>query len=157
MGSNKGREEAMRKRKLILVGIVVIVLLTGAALAASQYQLDRSVVSGGGGDRSSTNYALHDVVGEAVVGASESSSYKMSAGFLAPPESQGICGDATGNGKVTVSDGRRIFLHILDPETYPISCPWAADVTGNGKITVSDGRRIFLHILDPDTYPLECQ
>jgi hypothetical protein len=68
----------------------------------------------------------------------------------------GICGDATGNGKVTVSDGRRIFLHILDPDTYPIVDPWAADVTGNGKITVSDGRRIFLHILDPDTYPLEC-
>jgi hypothetical protein len=67
-----------------------------------------------------------------------------------------ICGDATGNGKVTVSDGRRIFLHILDPDTYPIVNPWAADVTGNGKITVSDGRRIFLHILDPDTYPLEC-
>jgi parallel beta-helix repeat protein len=70
---------------------------------------------------------------------------------------QAICGDVNRSGKATVSDGRRIFLHILDPDTYPICCPWAADVTGNGKITVSDGRRIFLHILDPDTYPLECQ
>jgi hypothetical protein len=148
----------MRNRKLILVGIMVVVLLTGGAvLAATQYGIDRSVVSGGGGDRSSTNYALHDVIGEAVVGTSQSDSYKMSAGFLTPPEPQGICGDATGNGKVTVSDGRRIFLHILDPDTYPIDNPWAADVTGNGKITVSDGRRIFLHILDPDAYPLECQ
>jgi uncharacterized repeat protein (TIGR01451 family) len=33
-----------------------------------------------------------------------------------------VCGDATGNGKVTVSDGRRIFLHILDPRTYPLQC-----------------------------------
>jgi hypothetical protein len=147
----------MRKKKFIMISVLVLFLLAGAvALAASQYQIGRFVVSGGGGERSSANYGLHDVVGEAAVGTSQGDSYKISAGFRTPPEPEGMCGDATGNGRVTVSDGRRIFLHILDPETYPIDNPWAADVTGNGKITVSDGRRIFLHILDPDTYPLEC-
>jgi hypothetical protein len=57
-----------------------------------------------------------------------------------------VCGDATGDGKVTMADGRRIYMHIIyDVE---LNCdPCEADVTGDGKITMADGRRIYMHII----------
>ena len=56
----------------------------------------------------------------------------------------GVCGDATGDGMVTMADGRRIYMHKIY-ET-PLDCsPWEADVTGDGMVTMADGRRIYMH------------
>ncbi len=56
----------------------------------------------------------------------------------------GVCGDATGDGKVTMADGRRIYMHKIYGTSLDCS-PWAADVTGDGKVTMADGRRIYMH------------
>jgi hypothetical protein len=56
----------------------------------------------------------------------------------------GVCGDATGDGMVTMADGRRIYMHKI--YGTPLDCsPWAADVTGDGMVTMADGRRIYMH------------
>jgi hypothetical protein len=58
----------------------------------------------------------------------------------------GVCGDATGDDKVTMADGRRIYMHII--HGVELNCdPCEADVTGDGKITMADGRRIYMHII----------
>ena len=55
-----------------------------------------------------------------------------------------LCGDVTGDGKVTMADGRRIYMHII--YGVELNCdPCEADVTGDGKITMADGRRIYMH------------
>lgn len=56
----------------------------------------------------------------------------------------GVCGDATGDGMVTMADGRRIYMHKI--YGTPLDCsPWGADVTGDGMVTMADGRRIYMH------------
>ena len=55
-----------------------------------------------------------------------------------------VCGDATGDDKVTMADGRRIYMHKIYGTA--LNCdPCEADVTGDGKITMADGRRIYMH------------
>ena len=56
----------------------------------------------------------------------------------------GVCGDATGDDKVTMADGRRIYMHKIYGTALDCS-PWEADVTGDGKVTMADGRRIYMH------------
>jgi hypothetical protein len=57
-----------------------------------------------------------------------------------------VCGDATGDDKVTMADGRRIYMNII--YGVELNCdPCEADVTGDGKITMADGRRIYMHMI----------
>jgi subtilase family serine protease/uncharacterized membrane protein len=68
-----------------------------------------------------------------------------------------VCGDVTGDNKVTMGDARRIEMWLLYPEDYPIHNLWAADVTGDGAVTGDDARRIIMWLSDPEQYPLACR
>jgi hypothetical protein len=65
-----------------------------------------------------------------------------------------MCGDVNSDGKVTMSDVRKVFNRYLDPN-YPLDLPWAADVNGDGKVSMSDVRKVFNRFLDP-SYDLNC-
>ena len=65
-----------------------------------------------------------------------------------------MCGDVNCDGKVTMSDVRKVFNRYLDPN-YPLDSPWAADVNCDGKVTMSDVRKVFNRYLDPG-YDLNC-
>jgi hypothetical protein len=65
-----------------------------------------------------------------------------------------MCGDVNGDGKVTMSDVRKVFNRYLNP-SYPLDLPWAADVNCDGKVTMSDVRKVFNRYLDRG-YDLNC-
>jgi hypothetical protein len=65
-----------------------------------------------------------------------------------------MCGDVNCDGKVTMSDVRKVFNRYLDPN-YPLDLSWAADVNCDGKVTMSDVRKVFNRYLDPG-YDLNC-
>ena len=65
-----------------------------------------------------------------------------------------MCGDVNCDGKVTMSDVRKVFNRYLDPN-YPLVLSWAADVNCDGKVTMSDVRKVFNRYLDPG-YGLNC-
>ena len=65
-----------------------------------------------------------------------------------------MCGDVNCDGKVTMSDVRKVFNRYLDPN-YPLDLLWAADVNGDGKVSMSDVRKVFNRYLDPE-YELNC-
>ena len=65
-----------------------------------------------------------------------------------------MCGDVNCDGRVTMSDVRKVFNRYLDPN-YPLDLPWAADVNCDGKVTMSDVRKVFNRYLDPG-YELNC-
>ena len=65
-----------------------------------------------------------------------------------------MCGDVNCDGKVTMSDVRKVFNRYLD-QNYPLDLLWAADVNCNGKVTMSDVRKVFNRYLDPG-YGLNC-
>jgi len=74
-------------------------------------------------------------------------------------ENPGTCSDADCDGKVTMNDGRQIFMYLIyGPEKYPICDAWAADCDGIAGITMNDGRQIFMNLIyGVDKYPLVCQ
>ena len=65
-----------------------------------------------------------------------------------------MCGDVNCDGKVTMSDVRKVFNRYLDQD-YPLDLPWAADVNSDGKATMSDVRKVFNRYIDPG-YELNC-
>jgi hypothetical protein len=65
-----------------------------------------------------------------------------------------MCGDVNSDGKVTMSDVRKVFNRYLDPN-YPLDLPWAADVNCDGRVTMSDVRKVFNRYLDSG-YELNC-
>jgi PKD repeat protein len=70
----------------------------------------------------------------------------------------GVCGDVNNDGKLTMGDGRLIYLNVIygDAE-YPLANPWAADVNDDDKITMGDGRLVYLHVIyGAEEYPLNC-
>jgi parallel beta-helix repeat protein len=71
--------------------------------------------------------------------------------------SPGSCGDADGDGTVTMNDGRQIFMYLIyGDDDYPIN-PLAADCDGEPGITMNDGRQIFMYLIyGGDDYPLQC-
>jgi len=70
----------------------------------------------------------------------------------------GLCGDVDCDGKVTMGDGRQIWMNIIyGADEYPLCNTWAADVDCDGKVTMGDGRQIWMNIIyGADEYPLNC-
>lgn len=85
-------------------------------------------------------------------------SYKVPANASNGTVQIGICGDVNSDGRVTMGDGRLVYLNaIYGDEEYPLANPWAADVNCDGKITMGDGRLIYLNVIYGTTeYPLGC-
>jgi hypothetical protein len=69
----------MRKRALLLVGLLCFTGLAGA-MVSTNYNLSWHVNGGGGGPMSSTNYKLGGTVGQ-VIGVSESTNYRLEGGY----------------------------------------------------------------------------
>ena len=65
--------------------------------------------------------------------------------LAAAPAAAQVCGDANGDGDVTVSDGVQALRAAADLSTI---CDSACDVDGNGSITVSDGVNILRKAAD---------
>jgi hypothetical protein len=85
-------------------------------------------------------------------------SYKVPANASNGTVQIGICGDVNNDDKVTMGDGRLVYLNaIYGDDTCPLANPWAADVNCDGKITMGDGRLIYLHVIHGEVaYPLGC-
>ena len=140
----------MKGKKIALTLILALVFClagTGAALAMSSanYDLSWDVLSGGGGDRSSSSYVLGDTMGQpSAIGPSGSANYKLGSGFWYGISVTGcIPGDANGDGVVNVLDlpvEKQIILGELPP-----TC--GADANQDGKINVLDLVEIKLIII----------
>jgi hypothetical protein len=70
----------------------------------------------------------------------------------------GLCGDVNNDGKLTMGDGRLVYLNVIYGDVaYPLANPWAADVNCDTKITMGDGRLIYLNVIyGEEAYPLHC-
>ena len=76
----------MNKRKIAVLTITLLcgLLAVGGgvwALASAGYAINWNVIGGGGGSISSASFAVNDTVGQAAVGPSGSTSYRLGAGY----------------------------------------------------------------------------
>jgi hypothetical protein len=147
----------MKKRKLIIIGVLLVLLTAGVALAAGGYDIGRWVVSSGGGERSSASYAAYDVIGEAVVGTSESESFKARAGFLPlAPATTVICGDVNCDEAVDMGDVLLLWYFVGYPGQYTLCNEWAGDVNCSGEIDMGDVLLLWYFVGYPGQYALNC-
>lgn len=72
----------MTKAALLMVAILIVLAMTGVALAASQYDVSRWTLSSAGGEMASESYHLRSVIGEATAETSQSDSFVLQSGFL---------------------------------------------------------------------------
>ncbi len=75
------------KKKILIPAAVILCLVAGIAIAMSSanYDLPWTTSGGGssgGGDRTSTNYQLTDVMGQTAPGTASSANYRLTGGFL---------------------------------------------------------------------------
>ena len=83
----------MKTQLVATVGVLVVLcLLAGGALAMSStsYRLDwfTPLTGGGGSAASSTNYAINLTIGQAAIGSSASTNYKVGLGYWYGVEQQ---------------------------------------------------------------------
>ena len=71
------------KRRIVFSLVLVMVLLvgTGAALAAGGYDLSRWTVAGGGGASSGSGYSLSGAAGQPAAGDFSGTGFHLSSGF----------------------------------------------------------------------------
>lgn len=75
----------MSKRKRVWLIALLCLLLLAAAVAANAsavlYAIRWNVIAGGGGRSQSGTYGLDDTIGQGMVGAASSGSYRLHSGF----------------------------------------------------------------------------
>ena len=120
---------------------VLILICTGMVYASSSpnYQIKSDVISGGGGEGSSTNYDLNATIGQATaITYSSSTTYANSAGFwhvmisvLGRAEIVGVWGTGIWYWNPTTSGWTKMNNDI------PSSSMAAGDITGDGRADVA--------------------
>jgi hypothetical protein len=72
------------KRITLFLILVLVLILVGSALAmeSTNYQLDWfTLLTGGGGNSNSTNYAVNFTVGQSAIGTGSSTNYEGCLGY----------------------------------------------------------------------------
>jgi hypothetical protein len=139
----------MRKAAFIVIGLLLLFLTGGTALAmtSDSYNLPWSALSSGGGQRSSTNYYLNDTTGELTAGGAESANYTLMSTFQVNASViVYIPGDANEDDVVNIFDMTkvaRIILELDDPTP-------GADANQDGSINIFDMTKIARIILELD-------
>ncbi len=112
--------------------------LTGSD-ARSGEQIKWQVIAGGGTNGASANYRLSGTAGQTAVGGGSSANYGLNQGFWQTfaTGQQYVCGDADGNGIITISDAVYLISYIFGGGPAPVPV-LAGDADCNGIITISD-------------------
>nr|QNT35465.1 hypothetical protein EKMJPAOO_00015 [uncultured Methanosarcinales archaeon] len=130
----------MKIQAIVLVWLLCLLAAGGAsAQTSANYALNWSVVGSGGGEMTSSSYAMQSTVGQTAIGLA-SDGYLIEAGYWyrdAGGESE-VCGDVNGDGVVTAADAA-IALEIA-AGSRPFDA--AADVSGDGVVTSLDALMI---------------
>ena len=107
-----------------------------SSMTASK-QIKQQTICSGGIKGSSTTYQLTTTGGQASVGAGSSESFSFSSGFWRVFREPYICGDANGNGEVTIADVVYLVNYILKdgPAPEPIE---AGDVNCDDNVDIID-------------------
>jgi hypothetical protein len=136
----------MRLRSFVIITTLIVVAASAGfysfpvaaqVMQSSSYQIESDSINIGGGLASSTNYAIEDTVGEQATGESNSSSYRLRAGYQQMQEVYlaitaaadvtmsnsigGVTGgNATGSTMVTVTtDSRAGYQLSISASTSP--------------------------------------
>ena len=139
----------MRKAAFIVIGILILLLTGGSALAmtSDNYNLPWSALSSGGGQRSSNHYYVNDMTGDLTAGGAESDHYILMSAFQVNASVTIYTpGDANGDDEIDISDMHKVARIILELDGPTPG----ADANQDGHINVFDMTKIARIILGLD-------
>lgn len=117
---------------------------SGLTNTATGEQINWQVISGGGVNASSANYAMTGTIGQTAAGPSSSSSYSLNAGFWQNFAASGGCcigdrGNVNGDPSDAVDISDVIYLVDYSFGGGPAPpCAEEADVNGDSSVDISD-------------------
>ncbi len=109
------------------------------------------VVSAGGNHGSSTHFALTGTAGQTVVGRGTSTNYGVSQGYWQAFKTY-VCGDASGDGSVDISDAVHLIQYIFagGPAPNPLA---AGDANCDLAVDISDAVYVIQYIFSGGPAP----
>ncbi len=122
------------KINILKLALLLLLLLP---VVATAYRIDWQVISSGGTESTSTNFALKGTVGQTVVGHGSSANYGLSNGFWQEFDCYGHRGDVNHNGAINVADLTYLVDYLFSGGPPP-PCMEEGDVDGSGGINVAD-------------------
>lgn len=112
--------------------------VTAAAPAAGE-TIEREIISGAGYQAGSVSYKHFGTMGQTVVGAAGSDTYRLNHGFwksLGPVTCCRLRGDIDENSRINIADVSFLVDYLFKGGPAP-NCPDHADLTGQARINVS--------------------
>ena len=142
---------------LRIITFTIALLLFGAMTEGWSQTLQRQVIASGGNQQSGSGATLRCTFGQAVIGQVNSSGNSGHLGywqaFSSGPEY--LCGDASGDGRVNVSDAVYVIKFVFSggnpPEPYQ-----AGDANCDSKVNVSDAVWIINFVFNGGSPPCDC-
>lgn len=141
-------------RRVLVVGAMIVVLLTGTWTAIAQTKRDFSLiwysVDGGGGTSTGDEFSLRGSAGQADAGLAVGGPFSLSGGVMAgavPGFVAGVCGDQNDDGAVDLLDliiGLQILVGLIDPTETQLRL---GDLTRDGEIGVDDSIMALRHLV----------
>jgi len=130
------------------------VFIAETNVSSNYYQIITSSLNVSTGDVLHFNVSSNEFDHPVTQGEMDAGGFTQNVTITCEPA--GICGDADGDGEVTMFDGRQIWMNLIyEAEDYPIANPWAADVDCKDGITMFDGRQIWMNLIyEGEDYPL---
>ena len=128
-----------------------------ATSARSGEQMTQSVVAAGGITASGGGFILKMTIAQSVAGISTGDGYAAFQGFFTKGGlgDQFVCGDADGNGVISIGDAVFVINYIFagGPAPFPIA---AADADGNGSVSIGDAVYVINYIFAGGPAPEGC-
>lgn len=152
---------SLRLRALYWIAILALLLGSASLLAEDSdadagEQIKWQVIGNGATDGASANYNLKGTVGQAAIGSGSSTNYGLNQGYWQSFSSGSCqCGDADGNGQVSITDAVFIINFIFGGGAAPNPL-CLADADGNGQVSITDAVYIINFIFGGGPAPGGC-
>jgi hypothetical protein len=132
-------------KHLLLISILGLSLISAGiayAQSSTNYRIEFDVISGGGGEYSSTNYDFYSVLGQSsVTGISSSTSFVNYAGYLYASTGglgPALPGDCNADGQTAINEVQAAINEFLG---ISVARP-CNDLNSNGQVTIDEIQRV---------------
>lgn len=140
-------------RQVLLISCFVLVM--SALSFATGEEINWQVISSGGTDATSTNYALKGTIGQVATGVGGSTNFGLHHGYWQDfaTGGGGLCGDANGDETINIGDAVYLINYIFKggPAPDPVC---VGDANGDDTVNIGDAVYLINYIFKGGPAPV---
>jgi hypothetical protein len=140
------KAENMTSKVLTVVWCTMLILLFVAGIVlGDNYKATRQVISSGGTDGTSTNFKVNASAAQLAAGFGTSASFQVDQGYWPGLASTYLCGDASGDATVNISDAVYLIAYIFAGGSAPNPL-LSGDANCDSAVNISDAVYLIAYI-----------